>query len=105
MYEFDEGTGDWSQVGNALPATDFVARPALTALTPTSVVYIDPARDKLHIYKFDEATGDWAQVGGTGTFGADVAARVLIAALTFNKIAIVDAGFDTLRTYLHRFRA
>lgn len=84
----------WSQLGTSLSIPNAGA-PGMSALTTTTVAYIDSDNDQLRTYGFNGSS--WTQVGNS--FGLVVSGAPIITSLTETDIAFIDSGSGNLRTY------
>ena len=84
----------WTEVGTELNIAD-VLNPAIAALSPNRVAFIDATNDDLRVYEFNGST--WTQIG-TELNIVGVGSPTL-AALSPNRVAFFDSSNDDLRVY------
>ncbi|MBI1957008.1 MAG: hypothetical protein HYS44_00925, partial [Candidatus Niyogibacteria bacterium] len=84
----------WSQIGTTTIAN--MGTPALAALSPNRVAFIDSTNLDLRVYEFNGST--WTQIGALNDIAVNINGPAL-AALSPNRVAFVEGTNDTLVTY------
>jgi len=73
--------------------------PSITALTSTTIAYLDATNEELRVYVFGQLSNAWSQQIGSNPFTISGISSPSITALTSTRIAFIDGSVEELRTY------